>query len=167
MPISPVQINDLWDLCYWILKDEVGASPSLFATVPKAASPLQVVIASGAEQSVKLDTTDWRWRLDYRHNSYKGKCRLGKNVFIEMLVFTANDNNITAREFVEENAMGSTLLEGAAIATGVVGLAGVTIGEGAGVGWEALVSKEAPSYKGVVCIPARRVKNVKKEARAN
>jgi len=93
-----------------------------------------------------------------------GNCRIGDDVLIGMLVSTANDRDLLSRQY-RVDMMGPTICARASIGTGAVILPGVTIGEGAVVGAAALISKDVPSSKLVVGMPARIVKDLPSVAR--
>ncbi len=90
-----------------------------------------------------------------------GKCHIGDNVFIGMLVSTANDNNLVAREYVEEEIIGPKVQDGATIGSGTTVLPGISIGEGALVGAQTLVSRDVAPYKLAMGNPARIIKDLR------
>jgi acetyltransferase-like isoleucine patch superfamily enzyme len=89
-----------------------------------------------------------------------GKCHIGHNVFIGVLVTTVNDNKVVARKYLEEDVAGPRILDGATIGSGATILPGLTIGEGAVVGAQALATKDVAPYKLALGIPARVVKDL-------
>lgn len=90
-----------------------------------------------------------------------GKCQIGDNVFIGIQVSTANDNELISREYMDEKVVGPTILNHSTIGTGATILPGITISEYAVVGAQALATKDVASYKVVVGIPARVVKDLR------
>ncbi len=89
-----------------------------------------------------------------------GNCVMGDDVFIGMLVSTANDNSLVTREFHEELAAGPKLANSATIGTGATILPSVAIGEGAVVGAGSVVTRDVAAHAMVLGVPARKVRDL-------
>lgn len=90
-----------------------------------------------------------------------GNCQIGDNVFISVLVSTTNDNVVKDRTYEEEKIVGPRIQNNATVGAGASLLPGVTVGEGAFVGSNAVVSKDVQPHVVVVGIPARVVRELK------
>jgi acetyltransferase-like isoleucine patch superfamily enzyme len=90
-----------------------------------------------------------------------GNCYIGNNVFISVLVSTTNDNIVVGREYEEEKIHGPHVNDGATIGAGACLLPGVTIGENAFIGSNAVVTRDVQPFDLVMGIPAKVVRNMK------
>ncbi|MCD6048109.1 MAG: UDP-3-O-(3-hydroxymyristoyl) glucosamine N-acyltransferase [Gammaproteobacteria bacterium] len=88
-----------------------------------------------------------------------GDCMIGKHVFIGMLVATSNDNKLGGQGYSDSHVVGPTIEDYAAIGSGASIFASIRVGEGAIVGSNAVVTKDVPSRKVVMGIPAREVRD--------
>ena len=95
-----------------------------------------------------------------------GNCEIGEDVFIGMLVSTANDKDPVSREFREETTRGPRIGNGVTIGTGATVLPALVIGEGAVVGAGSVVTRDVAPHDVVVGVPARRVRNLLGESGA-
>lgn len=86
-----------------------------------------------------------------------GNCSIGRNVFIAMLVGTANDNALGRADYDEARARGPSILDGAVIGLGASILPGVAIGAGATVAAGAVVTRDVADGQTVMGVPARPV----------
>jgi acetyltransferase-like isoleucine patch superfamily enzyme len=91
-----------------------------------------------------------------------GNCVIGDDVFISVLVSTANDNEMVNRRYDESKIIGPHISNGVSIAEGVCVLPGVRIGEGALVAAGSVVTKDVEPYALVMGVPAKFVRSVKK-----
>jgi len=87
-----------------------------------------------------------------------GNCFVGDDVFIGMLVSTANDNNLASRKYEEENTKGPVISNKSTIGTGSILLPAISIGEGSIVGAGAVVTKDVETNSLVMGVPAKFVK---------
>lgn len=90
-----------------------------------------------------------------------GNCVIGSDVFISVLVSTANDNEMVQRAYVEGKTTGPTIADRVSIGEGACLLPGVRVGEGAMVAAGAVVVKDVEAYSLVMGVPARHVKYLK------
>ena len=90
-----------------------------------------------------------------------GNCLMGNDVFIGMLVSTANDKSLVTREFHEESAAGPKIANRATIGTGATILPSVTLGEGAVVGAGSVVTRDVAARAMVLGGPARKVRDLR------
>lgn len=89
-----------------------------------------------------------------------GNCRIGNDVFVGMLVSTANDKAIGRQAYNEERVVGPEIADRAAVGTGSIVLPGVRVGVGSIVGAQALVTRDVPDGMKVLGIPAHIVGGV-------
>jgi acetyltransferase-like isoleucine patch superfamily enzyme len=89
-----------------------------------------------------------------------GNCRIGSDVFIGMLVSTANDNDPARRHYDEARIRGPVIEDRATVGMGAMILPGLVIGEGAVVGTGAVVTKDVAPYDVVMGVPARVVRSL-------
>jgi acetyltransferase-like isoleucine patch superfamily enzyme len=87
-----------------------------------------------------------------------GNCVIGNDVFISVLVSTANDNEMVQRAYVEGKTTGPTIADRASIGEGACLLPGVRIGEGAMVAAGAVVVRDVDAHSLVMGAPARHVR---------
>jgi acetyltransferase-like isoleucine patch superfamily enzyme len=87
-----------------------------------------------------------------------GNCVIGNDVFISVLVSTANDNEMMQRAYVEGKTTGPTIADRVSIGEGACLLPGVRIGEGAMVAAGAVVVRDVDSHSLVMGIPARHIR---------
>jgi acetyltransferase-like isoleucine patch superfamily enzyme len=89
-----------------------------------------------------------------------GNCTIGDNVFISVLVATTNDNVVLEREYDPARIRGPRLEDNVTIGAGACLLPGVTVGEGAFVAANAVVTRDVAPHELVMGIPARRVRTL-------
>lgn len=89
-----------------------------------------------------------------------GRATVGNNVFIGMLVSTANDNDLQARKYNPEKDIGPTIEDDVSIGEGVSILPRVRIGKGSLLGAGSVVTKDVDPYSVVVGVPARAIKRI-------
>jgi acetyltransferase-like isoleucine patch superfamily enzyme len=114
----------------------------------------------GRYVTVNYNTTigDHTRIMDLTHIT--GNCRIGSNVFISVLVSSANDNVVISRRYEEERIAGPQVEDGATIGAGACLLPGVHIGKGAFVGAGAVVTRDVQAYDVVMGVPARVVRRL-------
>ncbi|MEM0135425.1 MAG: DapH/DapD/GlmU-related protein [Thermoplasmatales archaeon] len=83
-----------------------------------------------------------------------GNAKVGNNVFIGMLVSTANDNNLPSRKYSEED-LGPTIEDWVTIGEGASILPKVNLSRNCIVAAGAVVTKNVPSGSTVMGVPAR------------
>jgi acetyltransferase-like isoleucine patch superfamily enzyme len=110
-----------------------------------------VVIGRGVMLNYKIEIRDRARIMDASH--FGGDVLIEEDVFVGPRVCTANDNTIGLRAGVVRQ--GPHLCRGASIGIGVILLAGVTVGEQAIIGAGALVTKDVPTRKIAVGMPAK------------
>jgi len=88
-----------------------------------------------------------------------GNCTIGDDVFISMMVGTANDN-VVRGDFDEKRLIGPTIEDSAVIGLGALLLPGVRIGTGAIVAAGSVVTKNVAPKTLVVGVPARFAKTL-------
>ncbi|HYJ20892.1 MAG TPA: N-acetyltransferase [Solirubrobacterales bacterium] len=84
-----------------------------------------------------------------------GGMTVGDDVFIAVLVATANDNSFGRAGYVEDEVRGPTVGDGAMIGGGASLLPGVVVGAGAIVASGAVVTKDVEAGASVRGVPAR------------
>jgi acetyltransferase-like isoleucine patch superfamily enzyme len=89
-----------------------------------------------------------------------GNAVVGDDVFISVLVGSANDNLVVDRKYTEEKIVGPTIKAGATIGMGASLLPAVSIGEGALVGTGSVVTKDVAAGTLVIGVPARAVRKL-------
>ena len=94
-----------------------------------------------------------------------GNCVIGDDVFVSVLVGTANDNAIGHLGYDETQVIGPALHDGAAVGVGASLLPGITVGEGAIVGTGAVVAKDVAPHTLVIGVPAKFVRSLKRAAK--
>lgn len=92
--------------------------------------------------------------------SITGNMKIGNHVFISMQVVTSNDNTMGRRDYDEKHVKGPTIGNYVTVGAAANILPGVNIGENAMVGAGAVVTKDVPSNKVVMGMPARVVRDV-------
>ena len=92
--------------------------------------------------------------------SITGNMKIGNHVFISMQVVTSNDNTMGRRDYDEKHVKGPTIGNYVTVGAAANILPGVNIGENAMVGAGAVVTKDVPSNKVVMGLPARVVRDV-------
>jgi acetyltransferase-like isoleucine patch superfamily enzyme len=90
-----------------------------------------------------------------------GNCVIGSDVFISVLVATANDNEMVSRRYEDRRIVGPHIGNKVSIGEGASILPGVRIGEGALVAAGAVVTKDVEPYALVMGAPARFIRNLK------
>jgi len=88
---------------------------------------------------------------------------IGDDVFISVLVSTANDNEMVARRYDADKIVGPRIGNRVSVAEGVCILPGVRIGEGAIIGAGAVVTKDVDPYSLVMGVPAKFVREVPRD----
>ena len=83
-----------------------------------------------------------------------GNCTIEANVFISIMVGTANDNTF-GKDGYHDKLQGPTIKNNANIGVGAILLPNITIGQNTIVGSGAVVTKDVPDNKKVVGMPAR------------
>ncbi|WP_083460673.1 acyltransferase, partial [Gulbenkiania mobilis] len=86
-----------------------------------------------------------------------GNAEIGDNVFISLLVGTANDNVVRAG-YCEDKIVGPHIKSNAVIGLGATILPAVVIGEGATIGAGSVVTKDIEAGALAVGVPARSIK---------
>ena len=91
-----------------------------------------------------------------------GNMKIEDDVFIAMLVTSANDNAMgrEAAEGVDWRAKGPIVRRFATVGQGTCMLAGVEIGENAIVGANSVVTKDVPCRKVAMGVPARVIRDL-------
>lgn len=89
-----------------------------------------------------------------------GNMIIGNNVFISVLVSTTNDNSMGRDEDAIDHLIGPVIEDYVTIGAGANILPSVRIGENAIVGAGAVVTKDVPSNKVVMGVPAKIVREV-------
>lgn len=89
-----------------------------------------------------------------------GNCVIEDDCFISVLVAMTNDNTMGREEYDVGHVKGPHIMSRCTIGAGANILPGVTIGENCIVGASALVTKDIPSNKVVMGVPARVVRDV-------
>jgi acetyltransferase-like isoleucine patch superfamily enzyme len=89
-----------------------------------------------------------------------GNCVIGDDVFISVLVSTANDNEMVARRYEEGKVVGPRIGNRVSIGEGACILPGVKIGDGALVGAGSVVTKDVEPLALVIGVPARFVRKL-------
>jgi acetyltransferase-like isoleucine patch superfamily enzyme len=89
-----------------------------------------------------------------------GNMIIGSHVFISTLVATTNDSNFGLKGYEESHIRGPVIEDYAMVGAGANILPGIRVGVGAMVGAGAVVTKDVPSKKLVIGIPARIVKDL-------
>jgi len=91
-----------------------------------------------------------------------GNCQIGEDVFISVLVSTANNNNLILTHKHDENSTrGPIIADRVFVGMGAAILPGIRIGEGAVISSGAVVTKDVAPYDMVMGVPARVVRNWK------
>jgi acetyltransferase-like isoleucine patch superfamily enzyme len=90
-----------------------------------------------------------------------GNCVIGSDVFISILVATANDNEMVSRSYTARGMVGPRIADYASIGAGACLLPGVRVGEGAIVGAGSVVTKDVESYTVVMGVPARLTRRLR------
>ena len=88
-----------------------------------------------------------------------GNARIGNNVFIGMLVSTANDNNLVERTYFEHD-VGPTIEDNVTIGEGALILPGLSLAHGCLIGAGSVVTKDVPKNAVVMGVPARIVRYI-------
>jgi len=89
-----------------------------------------------------------------------GNCVIGDDVFISVLVSTANDNEMVTRRYEEGKVVGPRIGSRVSIGEGACILPGVTIGDGALVGAGSVVTKDVEPMALVIGVPAKFVRKL-------
>lgn len=89
-----------------------------------------------------------------------GNVTVGNNVFISMMVSSANDNILVDRVYNEEDIVGPRIEDDVSIGVGAVLLPGVRIGKGAFVAAGAVVTKDVVPGTLVMGVPAKFIRNL-------
>ncbi len=89
-----------------------------------------------------------------------GNCVIGDDVFISVLVSTANDNEMVTRQYEEGKVVGPRIGCRVSIGEGACILPGVKIGDGALVGAGSVVTKDVEPLALVIGVPARFVRKL-------
>jgi len=93
-----------------------------------------------------------------------GNVVIGDNVFMSIMVSSANDNILVERIYDEKLILGPMIEDDASIGASAVLLPGVKIGKGAFVGAGAVVTKDVHSHTLVMGIPAKVIRNLDQDA---
>lgn len=89
-----------------------------------------------------------------------GNMKIGNHVFISVLVTSTNDNSMGREEDAVDHLVGPIVEDYVTIGAGASLLPGVIVGENSIVGASALVTKNVPSGKVVMGVPAKVVRDV-------
>lgn len=89
-----------------------------------------------------------------------GNMQIGNHVFISVLVATTNDNTMGRVEYDASHVRGATIEDNVTIGAAANILPNVTIGENSVVGASALVTRDVPSNKLVMGVPAKVIRDV-------
>jgi acetyltransferase-like isoleucine patch superfamily enzyme len=89
-----------------------------------------------------------------------GNCVIGDDVFISVLVSTANDNEMVTRRYEEGRVVGPRIGSRVSVGEGACILPGVTIGDGALIGAGSVVTKDVAPHALVIGVPARFVRKL-------
>lgn len=101
-------------------------------------------------------------RVKIMANSHiTGNAIIEDDVFISVMVSSANDNMIGKDEYSEKRVIGPHIREGARIGVAAVLLPGVVIGAGSIVGAGSVVTRDIPDNELWFGSPARYVKDIK------
>lgn len=92
-----------------------------------------------------------------------GNVTIGSHVYISTLIATTNDNQFGARGYDESFIKGPIIEDYVSVGSGVNILPGVRIEKGSIVGVGAVVTKNMPSNKLVLGVPARIVRDLKQD----
>lgn len=117
------------------------------------------VIASGVTINYGTHIGDRTKIMDLTHIT--GNCRVGKDVFIGMLVSTANDNQLGKAGYEEVEVRGPHIEDHVRIGHGAIINPRVRIGEGSLIGGNSAVTRDVPAYSVVMGVPAKIVKTIK------
>jgi acetyltransferase-like isoleucine patch superfamily enzyme len=90
-----------------------------------------------------------------------GNTRIGSHVFISMLVVTSNDNYFGLKGYDDSFVQGPVIEDRVRIGAGANILPGVRLGSDSVVGAGAVVTRDVPSRKLVMGLPARIVRDVR------
>jgi acetyltransferase-like isoleucine patch superfamily enzyme len=94
-----------------------------------------------------------------------GNCVVGDDVFISVLVSTANDNEMVTRQYDESKVIGPTIGNRVSIGEGACVLPGVRIGDGAMVGAGSVVTRDVDPLALVMGVPAKFVRTIEKNGK--
>jgi len=89
-----------------------------------------------------------------------GNCVIGDDVFISVLVSTANDNEMVTRRYEEGKVVGPRIGNRVSVGEGACILPGVSVGDGALVGAGSVVTKDVEPMALVIGVPARFVRRL-------
>lgn len=89
-----------------------------------------------------------------------GNMKIGDHVFISVLVASTNDNSMGREDNAVEHLSGPVVEDYVTIGAGASLLPGVIVGKNSIVGASALVTKNVPSGKVVMGVPAKVVRDV-------
>lgn len=89
-----------------------------------------------------------------------GNMKIGDHVFISVLVASTNDNSMGREDNAVEHLSGPVVEDYVTIGAGASLLPGVNVGKNSIVGASALVTKNVPSGKVVMGVPAKVVRDV-------
>lgn len=89
-----------------------------------------------------------------------GNMKIGNNVFISVLVATTNDNTMGRIAYDDKHVRGAIIEDNVTVGAAANILPGVRVGCNSIVGAGALVTKDVPSSKVVMGVPARIIRNV-------
>ena len=92
-----------------------------------------------------------------------GNCVIGDDVFISVLVSTANDNEMVTREYDEGKVIGPHIGNRVSVGEGACLLPRIRIGDGAMVGAGSVVTKDVERDSLVMGVPAKYVRRVKED----
>lgn len=110
--------------------------------------------------SVNYNTTIGHHTKIMDNSHITGNMKIGNHVFISVLVATTNDNTMGREEYNEDHVFGATIEDDVTIGAAANILPGVNIGQNAIVGAGALVTKDVPSGKVVMGVPAKIIRDV-------
>jgi acetyltransferase-like isoleucine patch superfamily enzyme len=89
-----------------------------------------------------------------------GNVSIGDNVFISIMVSSANDNILIERTYDEEKIEGPLIEDDVSIGAGAILLPGVRIGKGSFIGAVAVVTKDVAPGLLVMGVPARPLRDI-------
>jgi acetyltransferase-like isoleucine patch superfamily enzyme len=94
------------------------------------------------------------------HTWLAGNMKIGNNIFISGGVLTANDNNMGAAGYQEEEISGPVIRDGARIGAGAILLPGIEIGAGSVIAAGAVVTHDVAPRLLMMGVPAKIIRDL-------